>query len=192
VIPAAELRAGTAFRHGGELLLATEAEYRVAAGKFGSLVFVKAKALKTGHLKELRFHPDDKVEDVELERRQMEYLYSDGDSFTFMDPENFEQVSLAKAAIAPLDRFLRPGMKIPVEFDQGEPVRVVFPEAVELAVVTAPPGLKEHEGTPFKTVVLENGMEILAPQFIKEGDRVRVEVATGKYLERVRRDARKL
>jgi elongation factor P len=83
-------------------------------------------------------------------------------------------------------------MKIPVEFDQGEPVRVVFPEAVELAVVTAPPSLKEHEGTPFKTVMLENGMEILAPQFIKEGDRVRVEVATGKYLERVRRDARKL
>ncbi|MCX7961830.1 MAG: translation elongation factor P [Burkholderiales bacterium] len=191
MIPASELRAGTAFRHGGELLLATDAEYRVAAGKFGSLVFVKAKVLKTGHLKELRFHPDDKIEDVELERRPMEYLYADGDAFTFMDPESFEQVSLARAAIAPLDRFLQPGMRIPVEFDAGEPVRVVAPEAVELKVVAAPPGLKEHEGTPFKTVVLENGMEILAPQFIKEGDHVRVEVATGKYLERVRKDPRK-
>jgi elongation factor P len=59
-------------------------------------------------------------------------------------------------------------------------------------VVTAPPGLKEHEGTPFKTVVLENGMEVLAPQFIKEGDHVRIEVATGKYLERVRREGRKV
>lgn len=191
MIPAAELRAGTAFLHGGELLLAAEADYRVAAGKFGSIVFVKAKALRTGHLRALRFHPDDKIEDVALERRQMTYLYAEGDSFTFMDPESFEQVSFDRAAIAPLDRYLHTGVSVAVEFDADEPLRVVFPEAVELAVVSAPPGLKEHEGTPFKTVVLENGMEILAPQFVKEGDHVRVEVATGKYLERVRRDARK-
>jgi len=192
VIAASELRAGTAFRLGGDLLVAIGVEYRAAAGKFASLVFVKAKVLKTQHQKELRFHPDDKIEDVELERRAMEYLYTDGTSFTFMNPDTFEQISLPKEAIGPLEPYLRPNMRIPVELHEGEPVRVVFPEAVELAVVTAPAGLKEHEGTPFKTVVLENGMEVLAPQFMKEGDHVRIEVATGKYLERVRRDGRKI
>jgi elongation factor P len=192
MIPASDLRAGTVFRLRGELLVATDAEYRVAAGKFGSLVFVKAKDLKAGHLKELRFHPDDKIEEVELERRPMEYLYADDSGFYFMNPDSFEQVGFPKEAIGPLARFLQPGMRVPVELHEGEPVRVVAPEAVELTVATAPPGLKEHEGTPFKTVVLENGMEVLAPQFIKEGDHVRIEVATGKYLERVRREGRKV
>lgn len=192
MITASELRAGTVFRMGGELLAATDVEYRAAAGKFGSLVFVKAKVLKTQHLKELRFHPEDKIEDVELERRAMEYLYTDASGFYFMNPDSFEQIRLPREAIGPLERFLRPNMRIPVELHEGEPVRVVFPEAVELTVASAPPGLKEHEGTPFKTVVLENGMEVLAPQFIKEGDRVRIDVATGKYLERVRRDGRKI
>ena len=192
MIAASELRAGTAFRVGGELLVATDVEYRAAAGKFASLVFVKAKVLKTQHLKELRFHPDDKIEDVELERRAMEYLYTDGSGFYFMNPDSFEQIRLPKEALGPLERFLRPNMRIPVELHEGEPVRVVLPETVELTVASAPPGVKEHEGTPFKTVVLENGMEVLAPQFIKEGDRVRIEVATGKYLERLRRDGRKV
>jgi elongation factor P len=191
VIAASELRAGTAFVHGGELLVATEVEYRAAAGKFASMVHVRARVVKTRHPKELRFHADDRIEDTELERRAMEYLYTDGASFYFMDPETFEQIGLPKEAIGPLERFLRPNMRLPVELHEGEPLRVVLPEAVELAVVTAPAGLKEHEGIPFKTVTLENGMEVLAPQFIKEGDLVRIEVATGKYLERIRREGRK-
>jgi elongation factor P len=104
-----------------------------------------------------------------------------------MNPETFEQIALPTEAIGDYEKFLQPNMRIPVEFYEGNPINIVFPEAVELTVVTAPPGLHEHETSTFKTVTLENGMEVLAPQFIKEGDILRIETATAKYLERVRR-----
>ena len=193
MIPASELRAGAAIRLDGELYSVTSAEYHAGAGKFGSMVFVKAKSLAGGHLRELRFHPGDKLDDVELERRDMEYLYSDGDGFYFMDPANFEQISLPREAIGPHERFLQPNLKVPVELCEGRPVKVAFPEAVELRVTVAPAPLREHDsGATFKSATLENGMEVLVPQFIKEGDIVKIEVATGKYLERVRREGKKI
>jgi elongation factor P len=82
-------------------------------------------------------------------------------------------------------------MRIPVQLYEGQPVTIAFPPAVELGIVSTPPGLHEHETSTFKTATLANGMEVLVPQFIKEGDTVRIEVASGKYLERVRRGARK-
>ena len=93
--------------------------------------------------------------------------------------------------IGAYERFLRPNMRIPVQLYDGEPVTIAFPLAVELSVVSTPPGLREHDTSTFKTATLENRMEVLVPQFIKEGDTVRIEVASGKYLERVRRGARK-
>lgn len=191
MIEAAELKAGTAVRLDGEIYNVLSAGYHAGGGQFGGMVFVRLKNLKTNHVRELRFHPDDKLQDIALERQVMEYLYTDGDAFYFMHPETFEQLSLAKEAIGPYEKFLQPNMRIPVELFEDTPIRVVFPETVELKVVVAPPGLREHETATYKTVVLENGLEVLAPQFIKEGDIVKVEVATGKYLERVRRDGKK-
>lgn len=191
MIEASELRAGTAVKLNGEIYSVVSAEYHAGGGQFGGMVFVKVKGLRTKHVKELRFHPDDKLEDVELEHKEMEYLYADGAEFYFMNPDTFEQISLPKEAIGPYERFLQPNMRVPVELFEGTPIRLVFPEAVELKVVSAPPGLREHETATYKSVVLENGLEVLAPQFIKEGDIVKIEVATGKYLERVRREGRK-
>lgn len=192
MIEATELKAGTVIKLNDELHSVAHAEYRAGTGKFGSVVFARVKNLRTGHLRELRFHPTDKLEDVELERRVMEYLYSDGEEFYFMNPDTFEQISLPQDAVGANDKFLRPNMRVPVQLYEGRLVSVAFPAAVELKVVTAPPGLRGEEGATYKTVVLENGLEVLAPQFIKEGDLVKVEVATGKYLERVRREGRKV
>lgn len=192
MIPASELRAGAAIRLDGELHSVVSADYHAGAGKFGSMVFVKARSLAGDHLRELRFHPNDKVDDVELERRDMEYLYSDGAGFYFMNPDTYEQISLPKEVIGAREKFLRPNLRVPVELCEGRPVKVVFPEAVELKVVSAPPGLRGHDSSTHKNVVLENGMEVLAPEFIKDGDIVKVEVATGKYLERVRREGKKI
>jgi elongation factor P len=191
MIEAAELEAGNTVKLDGDIYHVLSAEYHAGGGQFGGMVFVRLKNLKTNHVRELRFHPDDKLQDITLERQVMEYLYTDGDAFYFMHPETFEQLSLAKEAIGPYEKFLQPNMRIPVELFEDTPIRVVFPETVEFKVVVAPPGLREHETATYKTVVLENGLEVLAPQFIKEGDIVKVEVATGKYLERVRRDGKK-
>lgn len=191
VIEATELKTGTVIRHDDELHRVISAEYHAGVGKFGSMMFARVKNLRTGHVRELRLHTTDKLEDVELERREMEYLYNDGAEFYFMNPDTFEQVGLPREAVGANEKFLRPNMRVPVELYEGSLLSIAFPAAVELKVVSAPPGLREHEGATYKTVVLENGMEVLAPQFIKEGDLVKIEVATGKYLERVRREGRK-
>lgn len=191
MIEAKALRAGTVIRLEGELHTVVSAEYHTGTGKFASTVFATARNLRTGHHRELRLRTDEKLEDVELERREMEYLYSDGSAFYFMNPETFEQIEVPRAAIGAAEKYLLPNMRVPVEFYEGRVVNVVFPSAVELKVVTAPAPLRDAEGNTYKTVVLENGMEVLAPQFIKEGDTVRIEVASGKYLERVRREGRK-
>jgi elongation factor P len=192
MIEASELKTGTVIRRDGELLSVISAEHHAGSGQLGGAVFARAKSLRTHHIKELRFHPDDKLEDVEVERKEMEYLYTDGAEFYFMNPDTFEQIGVSKDAIGPYDRYLQPNMRIPVELHEGIPVHLAFPPAVELRVVTAPAGLREHDSSTFKTIVLENGVEVLAPQFIKEGDMVKIEVATGKYLERVRRDGKKV
>lgn len=191
MIAAADLKAGTVINLDGELHGVIGAEHHAGAGKFGSMVFARVRNLRTGHMKELRYHPEDKLEDVELERREVEYLYTDGAEFYFMNPDTFEQISLPKEVVGAHEKFLLPNTRVPVELYEGRLVSVAFPAAVELKVVTAPPGLREHD-TAYKTIVLENGLEVLAPQFIKEGDVVKIEVATGKYLERVRREGRKL
>ncbi|MBI4205591.1 MAG: elongation factor P [Betaproteobacteria bacterium] len=191
MIAASDLKAGTVINLDGELHGIISAEHHAGAGKFGSMMFARVRNLRTGHMKELRYHPEDKLEDVELERREVEYLYTDGAEFHFMNPDTFEQISLPREAVGAHEKFLLPNTRVPVELHEGRIVSVAFPAAVELKVVTAPPGLREHD-TAYKTIALENGTEVLAPQFIKEGDVVKIEVATGKYLERVRREGRKL
>lgn len=191
MLVASELRVGAVIKLEGELFIATGVDHHTSGGQFGSMVFVKARSLKTHGVKELRLHPHDKLEEAELQRQDMEYLYTDGVAFYFMHPETFEQISLPREAIGQYEKFLQPNMRLPVMLHEGSPVSVLLPEFVELKVVTAPPGLREHETATYKSVLLENGMEVLVPQFIKEGDLVKIEAATGKYLERIRREGRK-
>jgi elongation factor P len=192
LIEATKLRAGTVLRLDDGLYSLLSAEYHAGGGKLGGAVFAKARNLQTDHIRELRFHPGERLEDVELERRDMEYLYTDGSEYVFMNPETFEQIGLPQAAIGAYRRFLTPNVRVPAQFHEGRLVNVAFPEAVELKVVSAPAPLHERDAVAFKTVTLENGMEVLAPQFIKEGDVVKIEVASGKYLERIRREAKRL
>ncbi len=192
MITASEVRAGMAIKREGELYSVISADYHAGSGQFGGVMFARLKNLRTQNFKEVRLHPNEKVEDVQLERQEMEYLYTDGGDFYFMNPETFEQISLPREIIGPREKFLQPNMRIPVEMYEGNPINIIFPEIVELKVVSAPPGLREHETATYKTVILENGMEVLAPQFIKEGEVVRIEVASGKYLERVKAEGRKV
>ncbi len=191
MIEASGLKSGMVILLDGELHSVASAGYHAGGGQQGSAVFAKVRNLKTGHVKELRLHPGDKLEEVVLDHKEMEYLYTDGIAFYFMNPDTFEQLSLPSETMAAYAKFLQPNMRIPVQLYEGEPVTIAFPSAVELTIVSTPPGLHEHESATFKTATLENGMEVLVPQFIKEGDAVRIEVASGKYLERVRREKQK-
>jgi elongation factor P len=145
----------------------------------------------TGTLWKRRFRPDEKLETVALDRLSLQFLYQDGEEFFFMNPDNFEQLSVPKQVIGAVEQFLQPEMQVPVEFFEGTPVHVVFPPSVELTVsITAEP-VHNQQDNVMKSATLENGMEILVPQFIRPGESIRVEVETGKYLERVRHDDKK-
>jgi len=108
-----------------------------------------------------------------------------------MNPESFEQVSIPLETIGAAAKFLQPEMTVPVEFYAGQPVSIVFPEIVEVRVSTTAQPVHQQQDNTFKYATLQNGLEILVPQFIKPDEVVRVEVATGKYVDRVRPDTKR-
>ncbi len=121
----------------------------------------------------------------------MEFLYADADSVTFMNPETFEQVSIPREAIGAATKFLQADMKVPVEFYEGQPVSIAFPPIVEAKITSTAQPVHQQQDNTLKPATLDNGLEIMVPHFIKPGETVRVEVATEKYVDRVRADTKR-
>ena len=184
MVNASELYVGQVVRHEGALFRVVASDYHSAGGQLGKMVHTRARNIVTGHIKEWRFRPEERLDNVELQRSEWEYLYKDGDLLYFMDPNTFEQFPVEMDIIGPHSRYLWANTRIQVETYEGNPVHFVFPPVV-LKVTSAPPGTHEHESSTYKKITLENGMEVLAPQFIKEGELIKVDPETGKYLERV-------
>lgn len=183
MIAAAEIKAGEVLRWGSDLFKVVEAVVHQGGGKSGSMVHLKIRHLSTGHVAEKRLAADEKVEDVPVTRVKMQFLFHEGDRFTFMNPETFDQTPLDRGAVGPFAAYLKENDEITVEFADEKPIAILHPDSVELAVSSTPEGL-HGDSTP-KEAVLENGLTVLVPQFIKEGDRVHVDVETGKYMDRV-------
>jgi len=191
MVQASGLRSGMVLQIDSELYKVVSADYHAGGGKMGGTTHAKLKNLHTGTFWERRFRPDEKLQDVELQRVTMQFIYQDGDDYYFMDPNTYEQTALSSSMIGPAEKFLHPEMRLPVELHDGKPVNVLFPEFIDLKVsMTAQPIHTQQDNT-MKPATLENGMEILVPQFIKPGEIVRVEIETGKYLERVRHEEEK-
>lgn len=187
MLPASEIKSGMFLRMDKSLYKVSSVEYHMGGGKMGGLVHVKLKDIRTGLFIERKFKPEEKVDQVEVERRNLEYLYKDADGYYMLDPETFEQIALAKHLLESFDPFLQPNMRLPVEFLGEEPVNVIFPEWVELEVVSTVHSISSLQDEVYKPATLSNGMEIQVPQFIKVKDVVRVSVSTRKYLERARK-----
>lgn len=191
MVIASQLRAGTVVKIGDEIFNVIASTYHVGQGKMPGSVHSKLQSVLKGTFKELRFRPEEKLEEVQLVKQQMQFLYSDADSATFMHPESFEQVSIALEAIGAAQKYLKPEMEIPVEFYEGQPVSIVFPPIVEIRVESTSQPVHQQQDNTYKPAALENGVEIMVPQFIKPGEMIRVEVATGKYVDRVRADSKR-
>lgn len=191
MILAGDLKTGVVLRIEGELFKVLSADYHAGGGKMGGVTHAKLQNVFTGTPWERRFRPDEKLETVELDRVTLEFIYQQGDDFFFMNPETFEQLPVSKHIIGAVEKFLQPEMQLPVEFFEGKPVNLVFPSAVELKVSTTAQPIHTQQDNTLKPATLENGMEILVPQFVKPGESVRVDVQTGKYIERVRHDEKK-
>ncbi|MFQ5526965.1 MAG: elongation factor P [Thermoanaerobaculia bacterium] len=184
--PASDIRSGMAIRVQGSAYRVLHAEYHAGGGKMHGTVHAKLEKLESGHLTERRFRPEERFEELELERQAMEYLYDDGDQCVVMHPETYEQIGIPRTSFGSFARYLQPNREVEVEFLEGEPFQVRPPATIELEVRSTPAPIHLENSSVPKEAILDNGVEAHVPQFIKEGDVVRIEVETGKYLERVR------
>ncbi|MBI4333650.1 MAG: elongation factor P [Chloroflexi bacterium] len=147
---------------------------------------VKFKNIKTGKTIERTMQPGEKLMRVQLEPRTVQYMYSDGDLYYFMDVKNYEQFSLSKDVLGDAAYYLQDGMNITVLDYKGEPVTVDLPITVELKVVDTGPAFRgDTAAGGTKPAKLETGLEIKVPLFVDVGDKLKIDTRTGEYLERV-------
>jgi len=184
---ASELRPGMAVRVEGILYKVLAAEYHAGGGKMGGVTHAKLRNLATGTLTERRFRADEVVAAVEPERRTMQFLYADDRLAYFMNPQSFEQVEMEKEHLGRAAAWLREGASVPVEFCDGRPIAITFPDIVDGRVSdTAPPVHGQGLTNVWKQARLENGLTLMVPPFIAPGETIRVQVDTGTYLERAK------
>jgi elongation factor P len=187
MIPASELRPGTAVRVEGTLYKVLAADYHAGSGKMGGVTHARLRNLETGTQTERRFRADEMLATIEPERRAMQYLYGDGGKSVFMHPETFEQVEIENERLGQALAFLQEGMTLPVEFVEDRPVAVTFPDIVEVRVAeTAPPLHGQGASNVWKEARLENGLTVMVPPFIAPGESIRLQVESVTYLERAK------
>ncbi len=186
MISSNDFKRGTTIKLDGELFSVVEFQH-VKPGKGGAFVRTKLKNVKKGTVVDKTFRAGEKVEDVRLEKRPMQYLYDEGDALVFMDTESYEQESIAKEAIGNAISYLKEEDVVDITFYQEEPISIVPPATVVLKVTYAEPGVKGDTATNvLKPVKVETGAEIRVPLFINEGDLVKINTETGEYQERVK------
>jgi elongation factor P len=179
-----DLRPGMVIKHNGELFSIHKAEHRTP-GNLRAFVQARMRNLRTGALIDYRFRSEDTVEKANLDEVEMQYLYSDGDSYFFMNTQNYEQIGLHKSVIEDRAAYLVPDVVIKVQLFEGRPVDIELPATVDLKVVETEPGIKGASATNVtKAAKLETGLTVQVPPFIGQGEVIRVDTADGKYLER--------
>ena len=184
MLDATNIRVGNVIRIDGKFCKTISQEIR-GTGKFGKTVQLKLKSLEDGHIHEKSVRAEDKVENVDVHRVKMQYLYRENDQFVFMNTETFEQFPIPAKAVGKQEVFLKENSEIDVFFAGEQPVTIDFPKIAEIEVVNGPPAVKGGSDTTYKEVELENGLKVLAPQFVKVGEKIRINVDDLTYIDRV-------
>ena len=167
-----DLTPGMAIKMDGKLFLITETEHRTP-GNLRAFVQIKIRDLKSGSLIEKRLRSGEDVEQVDLDRRQMEYLYDQGGKSVFMDLESYDQVELSKEVVGDLALFVLPNTQMIVLWCDGKPISVELPLTVTLEITDTPPGIKGATATnQLKEATCETGLKTRVPPFITIGEKV--------------------
>lgn len=162
-------------------------EYQhVKPGKGAAFVRCKIKSFLNGKVIEKTFHAGDKCEEPNLEQKQMQYLYHDGEMLQFMDTTTYEQIGLTDEQIGDTAKWIIDGMNVDMMFFNGNAITVEPPMTVELKVIETPPNFKGDSQGGKKPATLESGAVIQIPFHIVEGDSIKVDTRTGEYLEKVK------
>lgn len=157
----------------------------VKPGKGSAFVRTKLKNVKTGGVVERTFNAGEKLPKAHLDRKEVQYLYHDGDGYIVMDLESFEQYTLSEEDIGDGKNYLKENMNIVVMFFQGKTISVDLPSSVELEVVETEPGIKGDTASGgSKPATVETGAVVRVPFFINVGDKIKINTKTGEYTER--------
>ena len=185
MISAGDLRKGTTFENEGQVYTVVDFLH-VKPGKGAAFVRTKLRNVITGAVTETTFNPTAKFQEAVIERKEMQYLYSDGELYYFMDQETFEQIPLNYEKVEEAIKFLKENMFAIIKFYKGEAFSVEAPNFVELLITQCDPSVKGNTATnAMKPATLETGAQVNVPMFVNEGDTIRVDTRTGEYMERV-------
>ena len=184
MISAGDFRNGVTFEMDGNVVSIVEFQH-VKPGKGAAFVRTKIKNVITGSVVEKTFSPTDKFPTAYIERKEMQYLYNDGDLYYFMDMESFEQMPISPDVLGDNFKFVKENMECRVLSYKGSVFGVEPPNFVELEVTETEPGVRGDTATNVtKPATLETGAVIKVPLFINEGEMIRVDTRTGEYMER--------
>lgn len=185
MISAGDFKKGVTIELDGQIYTIVDFQH-VKPGKGAAFVRTKIKNVVTGAVLERTFNPTEKVEEAHIERKDMQYLYNDGNFYYFMDTETYEQLPLSKEVVEDAMKFLKENMIATVKSYKGKVFSVEPPTFVELKVVETEPGFKGDTATGgSKPATVETGAVIQVPLFINVGDVLKIDTRTGEYIERV-------
>jgi elongation factor P len=186
MVLASQLRPGMAVLFENQRYRVVAAEYHPGQGKMGGVSHARLQTLETGTFREHSLRAELKLQELPVERQNLEFLYADDDLCVFMNPVTCEQPEIPRAIVGPRAAFLEPGLEVPVEFVDARPVAVLFPDSLEVQIADTAPPTRQQADAAFKPAKLPNGADVMVPQFIKSGDTIRLDLTTMKYMDRTR------
>ncbi len=181
-----ELRKGTVFVLGGEPYKVVDYGQKVM-GRGGSIVNVRIKSLVSGKVLEKTFKGNEQLESADMSTQSVQYLYNDGANYFFMNQENFEQFEVSSSLVGDSSGYVKEGDIVQLQFFKGQPISIELPKNVPLKVDYTEAAVKGDTSTSItKDAVLETGITIKVPAFIKQGDLISVDTSNGTYRERIK------
>jgi elongation factor P len=183
---ATEMKKGQTIKVEGKLYTIIDFEH-VKLGKGGAVYQTKLKGILDGLIQNIRVRSEEYLEEIELDKKPFEYLYSQGSEHFLMDLESYDQITLDDDAFGDGVKYLKPNMQVVIDFYEEKPIIVTLPNTVDLKVVDTTPEIKGATAqAQTKPATLETGVVVQVPAFVKQGELIRVDTRTGLYVTRVK------
>ena len=179
-----DLRRGMAINYNGDICVVQDSQHRTP-GNLRAFVQATLRSIRSGKSSDVRFSSTERIEPVPMITRRMEFSYKDGQDYVFTDPENYETVTINPELVGDARNYLVENAGVTITFVEEKAVSIELPPSVTLTVADAPGGIRgDSANNVQKAVVLETGITVQAPLFIKTGEKIKVDTRTGKYMER--------
>ena len=181
----ADVKVGSTFEWEGKMYQAVEWQH-VCQPRLAAFIRGKIKNIETGQVIERNFKTNEKVEAIQIERKEMQYLYNDGEIYYFMDPETYDQIPVNASDCSKIIDYLLDGLMCTIASVNGKIISVEPPLFVELEIVECDPAVAGNtEKSAYKTAKVETGKELKVPLFVNNHDKIRIDTRTGEYMERI-------